>query len=168
VVDLALLDLPVEAAPAAVPAQDAAEPADGLPPPVTGGPRPRLGRGAVVALRGPGGAPLLGSSLLTEPASTRPLVLPGRLLAARDAVGGQGPLAAEAAGGASSSSSATDRSRARAVRRTSVLAGLSVAFALTLGLTLPDVTDPVCRDDDAPRSWLRRLKPRRRDREPAA
>jgi hypothetical protein len=169
VVDLALLDMP----------GDAPDPAEnGNPRSAAGQTDAASGRDPVVALRGPGGAPLLGSSLLTDPRAGRgPTVvslaaLTGasrepRLDAAELAdhcPADAPPLPADPRAGSRASSPEIEPARARAVRRTSILAGLSVAFAMTLSLTLPGFTDPTPSedDDDSPRSWVRSLLPRRR------
>jgi hypothetical protein len=174
VVDLALLDLggepPTDRVAPADPdgAQTTAEGAYGVDPTAEGG--------AVVAEQGSGGVPLLGSALLTESRASRP----GRPTAPTalafgvagpspsgdgEATRPQGPpclgAVAESQVGCPAEDGVAARSRSRSVRRTSILAGLSVAFAMTLGLTLPELSDP-SRDEDAGRSWVRRLKPGRR------
>jgi hypothetical protein len=162
VVDLALLDLPVGRARGGLDA--GTDPGLVLDAGVAG--TPGSAREAVTALRGPGGFPLLGSSLLTEPQpGFGPLPRPAALTLTRasrvESAPGEPPASPTAADAPPDPAAS---SRARAVRRTSLFAGFTVAFALTLSLTFPDLTDPFRPDDGAPRSWVRDLKPKRRGR----
>jgi hypothetical protein len=137
-IDLALIEL-------------AAGGRDGAPAPDPGAREaPRAG-GPIVALRGPGGFPLLGSSLIAGGRRSRPASPLGPPL-----VSFVGPNQATSAD--PSPGPAAEPPQApiglRAVRRVSALAGVSVALAFISGVVLPDLTDP-CRVDRPVRSRLR-------------
>lgn len=155
-VDLALIDIAAEPRVGVEPV-DAAPAGDAFgayaPPPrrVTRG-------GPVVTLRGPGGVPLLGSSVMTAVGSGLSGGMPElpALASSRDPSDTFEVDAADVA---------TPDPRPRGVRRTSLAAGLSVALALTLGLTLPEVTDPLRTRAPARlflRRWLRKMRRERR------
>jgi hypothetical protein len=135
VIDLALIDLPAGEVGEDKPIVDnSPRPVGGPTTSETGG----EATGSVVVVRGPGGFPLFGSSLRTETRHGRstPLPeLPWQIIAAVP------PNPTGEVGGRSGSSFETDPLRPRTVRRASILAGLSVALALTFGPSLPDLND---------------------------
>jgi hypothetical protein len=102
---------------------------------------PTRSRGPLVSLRGPGGSPLFGTSLTGESRPTFPSGLP--VLSALPSFG--------PAPGFTSDNFRGDPAPASEPRKPVVTCsrpavyGLTVAFALSIGLMLPSVTDP-CRD----------------------
>ena len=145
VVDLALQDLPgVDCVLDAALAGEASPRAASAP------------RGALVRLRGPGGVPLFGSSLIAENEADDQDDADFPAFAAA--------LATRAANVTETSILPTTNDpraeRAGTVRRVSAAAGLSVALVFATGLVLPDLTDPT-RADPSRRSRLRCLLSRR-------
>lgn len=135
VIDLALIDLPVGEVGEDKPIVDnSLRPVSGPTTWETHG----EATSSVVVVRGPGGFPLFGSSLHTETRQRRSNPLP-ELPTAIIAALPPNPTAEES--GPSKRSFETDPLRPRTVRRASILAGLSVALALTLGPSLPDLND---------------------------
>ena len=142
VVDLALLGLPSEAT-------DRAD----LPRPA--GDTLAAAGDALVAVRGPGGFPLFGTSLLTETRPDRGFVLPG-LSAPIEAIAAAPVLDPTTLGVLTSS-------RPTTIRGIAVFAGFSAAFTMASRLILPGLTDPVrgrISLSGRLRWRLRRAKPR--------
>jgi hypothetical protein len=97
------------------------------------------GDGMVVAVRGPGGFPLLATALLAEPlpvpiGSTQPLPMeaPGAIDVADNASAGADLVCA-------ATSPAAERARTKKPRRASAATGVTFALILMIALSLPDV-----------------------------
>jgi hypothetical protein len=116
--------------------------------------------GTVVALRGPGGFPLLGSLLIAENRVARssawgelPAISFARPLPVSPTTNPDSGPSEEPA------STRPGTPAARAIRRVSIVAGASIAFAFVSGLIFPALTDPF-RPEAFLRSTLRNLLPK--------
>src|SRR5262249_24079770 len=103
--------------------------------------------GALTAVRGSGGFPLLGSTLFSAAPREADGAPPALTLATAAEVRDGRPTLHDVD---------ADSGERRPGRRVSVAAGLAVALAFVSGLALPDLTDPT-RAGLAPWSQLRRL-----------
>lgn len=149
-VDLALMDPPQDEPSA----EFAAEALSTIEPP----------GGAVAALRGPGGFPLLGSSLFAEGRFVRPgladrlpaisFTRPAPPTSSTGLPGPSAPVPEDATSPA--------RRPGRTARRLSALTGVSLALAFVSGAVLPDFTDPTRRRGPTVRSRIRDLLARGR------
>ncbi len=120
--------------------------------------------GAVAALRGPGGFPLLGSLLIAEGRRSRqgrPVNLPEISFASQQSAipDGTAQVAPATASAESQADSQSTRGSAQIIRRLTVMTGMTVAFAFVSRLVLPDFVDP-SQNPPAPRSWLRTFLPK--------
>ena len=118
--------------------------------------------GTVVTLRGPGGFPLLGSLLMAENRGVRPSAwgeLPAISFARPPRLS---PTTTNPDSGPSEEPASTlpRPPAAGAIRRVSIVAGVSIAFAFVSGLIFPALIDPF-RPEASLRSTLRNLLPKR-------
>lgn len=116
--------------------------------------------GALVALRGSGGFPLFGATLVAEahgdePSETEEGDLPAFAFAPVEA-----PTPIAEPEGLPSSQELTTDDGVETVRRVSATAGVTVAIAFVTGVALPDLTDPT-RTKPSVQTRLRRILSRR-------